>query len=150
MSPIGSRHVACVNFLSKVLNRFLSEAMIVAVQNWDRPGKFSELQPDLSILKPREDYGQSRPPSSEDFYWLVEVTETSQHLDRDRKLPLYAQADIREVWLVDGVNEAVERYLVPSGERYRRIEKVEIGDEIAPQAFPEFHLSIKNILRKSN
>ena len=148
MSPISSRHAACVNFLSKSFNRHLPEAFIVAVQNPICLSKFSEPQPDLSILAPRDDFYQSAHPTASDIFLVIEVAESSQQTDRDVKIPLYAHAGIREVWLVDLVNEVVERYLEPVGNAYQNIKKYITGQEISPQAFPNFRLAVKDILLK--
>lgn len=46
--------------------------------------------------------------------WGVnEVADTSQEFDRGRKLPLYAAAEIPEVWLVDIPGKAIERHTNP-------------------------------------
>ena len=148
MSPISSRHAACVNFLSKSFNRYLPEAVIVAVQNPLYLGVISEPQPDLSVLAPRDDFYRSGHPSPKDVYFIVEVSETSQQMDRNIKVPLYARAGIREVWLIDLVNEVVERYLEPQGDAYQRTEKYVVGQEISPQAFPDYRLAVKDILLK--
>ena len=48
---------------------------------------------------------------------LIEVSDTTLAYDRGVKLPLYARAGIREVWIVDLPGETIERYTDPSRER---------------------------------
>ena len=149
MSPISSRHAACVKQLLKLFSPLnLNNEIVLSVQDPVSLGPHSEPQPDLSLLKPRDDFYQSSHPSPNDIYLIIEVAESSQQVDRDVKLPLYARAGIREVWLIDLVNEAVERYLEPKGDAYQRIEKYVSGQELSPQAFPDFRLAVKDILLK--
>ncbi|MDQ7052723.1 MAG: Uma2 family endonuclease [candidate division KSB1 bacterium] len=149
MSPISSRHAACVNNLTRLLSPLnLRQKIVLAIQNPVLLEPDSEPQPDVSILKPRQDMYQFRHPSAEDVYWLIEVAETSQHIDRNVKIQLYARSGIREVWLIDLTQEVVERYIDPSGDRFMHVEKFVTGDEISPHAFPDFHLAIKDILLK--
>ena len=149
MSPISSRHAACVNNFTRLFSTLnLNQKIVLAVQNPIILGSHTEPQPDVALLKPRQDMYQSQHPTAKDIYLLIEVTETSHHIDRDRKLPLYAEAGIAEVWLVDLSQEVVERYLEPQGDAYQRIEKYVAGQELSPQAFPDFRLAVKDILLK--
>ncbi len=149
MSPISSRHAACVKQLIKLFSPLaLNNKMVMGVQDPVCIAPDSEPQPDIAILKPRDDFYQSAHPTASDSFLLIEVAESSQQTDREVKIPLYAHAGIREVWLVDLVNEVVERYLEPKGNAYQRIEKYIAGQEISPQAFPDFRLAVKDILLK--
>src|SRR6476660_8532044 len=62
MSPIGNRHAGCVNRLCMLLNREARGGAIVAVQNPVRLNDFSEPQPDIALLKPRDDFYSSAHP----------------------------------------------------------------------------------------
>jgi len=101
MSPIGSRHIACVNKTTSVLTRLLGDTVIVSVQNPVRISDFSEPEPDFSLLKYREDFYANNTPEPEDILWLIEVADSSWEYDTEIKLPLYAQAGMREVWIID-------------------------------------------------
>lgn len=56
MSPIGSPHAACVKYLSALLNRHFNEKMIVSTQDPIRLNDFSEPQPDIALLRWRDDF----------------------------------------------------------------------------------------------
>jgi len=90
MSPIGRRHAACVDRLTRLLVIRLGETAIVRVQNPIALGQHSEPQPDVSLLRPRDDFYASGHPSPEDVLLVIEVCETSIDYDRDIKLPEYA------------------------------------------------------------
>jgi hypothetical protein len=64
MSPIGSRHQGCVNWLARLLFEFAGRDYVVHVQGPVRLNERSEPQPDLALLKPRPDFyseGHSTP-----------------------------------------------------------------------------------------
>src|SRR3970282_1463584 len=63
MAPIGSRHAACVDRLTQVFAWALGERAIVRVQNPLRLSEHSEPQPDLAVLRPRDDFYATAHPS---------------------------------------------------------------------------------------
>jgi len=134
MSPIGGRHVSCVGRLTRVLSQFAGERYLVNVQSPMRLDDHWEPQPDLTVVRDR-DYGNSL-PGPEDILLLIEVADTSLAYDRNVKLPLYAQAGIPEVWIVDIAGEIIERHTEPSGNDYRHTEKVRRGETFESAALP--------------
>jgi Uma2 family endonuclease len=146
MSPIGSRHSACVDRLTRKLTQIPEERAIVRVQNPIRLSERSELQPDLCLLRPRQDYYSSAHPRPGDTFLVVEVAETSFEWERDVKLPLYARAAVPEVWLVDLDGRRVHAFRQPSGDGYRSVRGTDPGDELVPQAFPEVRIPVDEIL----
>src|SRR3712207_446521 len=80
MSPIGDRHANCVRRLLAFVTRRLGEAAIVDVQDPVRVTDESELQPDLVVLRPRDDF-YTEHPGPGDILLIVEVSETSHAYD---------------------------------------------------------------------
>lgn len=101
MSPIGERHASKVDRLTRRLITLLGEDAIVRVQGPIRLDDFSRPEPDLAVLKPEQDFYESRLPTAQDVLLLIEVSDSSLRYDRDTKLPLYAAAAIPVVWIVD-------------------------------------------------
>ena len=64
MSPIGSRHAACVDRLNGLLHRQPGSAFIVRVQSPIALDAYSEPEPDLVLLRPRADFLRRCPPRS--------------------------------------------------------------------------------------
>jgi Uma2 family endonuclease len=64
-------------------------------------GRLTLPQPDVALLRRRDDFYARAYPEPADVLLLVEVADTSLAYDRDVKAPLYAQAGIPEVWIVD-------------------------------------------------
>jgi Uma2 family endonuclease len=146
MTPISSRHAACVDRLNRLFALRFGEATIVRVQSPIRLGELSEPQPDLALLKLRPDFYAAAHPGPEDALLLVEVAETSSDYDRQVKIPLYAQADIPEVWLVDLQEEIVEIYRKPSPQGYGEVRQTRRGQLIPLEAFPDLELAVDEIL----
>jgi len=145
MSPIGSRHAACVNRLTRVLSARLGQQAIVSVQNPVRLSEYSEPEPDLALLHGRDDFYAEALPGAGDVWLVVEVAQSSMAVDREVKIPLYARGGIPEVWLVDLEEERVEVYRRPEEEGYAEIERFGRGQLLSPEAFPEVRLAVEEI-----
>lgn len=144
MAAIGTRHFACVNQLNRLLVRGVGDAAIVSVQNPVRLDEHTEPQPDLTVLRVR-DYRESLPMPG-DVLLLIEVSDTTLAYDRGVKLPLYARAGIREVWIVDLPSEVIERHTDPSANGYRGLKKVRRGEKIEFAALPELSFRVDAVL----
>ncbi|MHC5540241.1 Uma2 family endonuclease [Singulisphaera rosea] len=145
MSPIGLRHLACVDKLTRLFVLGLGERAVVRAQGSIRLHGLSEPAPDLAVLHPRTDY-KTHPAGPDCVFWLVEVMETSASYDRGYKLGVYARAGIREVWLVDLRQERVEVYRQPSMEGYLESRPHPLGQMVSPEAFPDVSLAVDAIL----
>ncbi|BAQ66303.1 Uma2 family endonuclease [Geminocystis sp. NIES-3709] len=124
MSPVGFKHASCVNKLNQLLSIKLGEQVIISVQNPIKLNNNSEPQPDLVLLKPREDFYAFNHPNPDDIFLLIEVADTSIDYDRNIKLPLYAESKIQEVWLIDLNQNFLEIYQNPQKNYYQNIQKL--------------------------
>ncbi len=120
MSPIGSRHAACVDRLNGLLHRQQEASFIVRVQSPIALDAYSEPEPDVVLLRPRADFYAGGHPLAADVLLAVEVSDTSIDYDREVKLPLYAQAGLSEVWLIDLQKSRIEVYARPQGDAYQQ------------------------------
>lgn len=148
MSPIGSRHAACVDRLNQILIQQITGLATVRVQNPIRLSPYSEPEPDLALLRPREDFYAQAHPEPEDVFLVIEVAETSVETDREVKLPLYAEAGIPELWIFDLNAGSVEVYRNPVEMAYSVIERYTPKQQLSPQAFPEVKVDLEDILGK--
>lgn len=145
MSPIGSRHAACVDRLNHGLQRRVGEAAIVRVQNPIRLSDTSEPQPDLCLLQARADYYTGSHPGPRNVLLVIEVADASLRYDRDIKVPTYARAGIPEVWLVDLDGERLHVFWDPIDGRYRSVREFGIGDVVASHVMPALRIPIDQI-----
>ncbi|WP_234553660.1 Uma2 family endonuclease [Thermus caliditerrae] len=146
MSPIGSRHAAVVNRLARFFIRALEDEALVSVQNPLRLGPDSEPQPDLALLRPKEDDYATRLPQEQDVLLLVEVAEASLAYDLEVKLPLYASHGIPEVWVVDLGQGRVRVFRNPKGRAYRESLTAGPADTLSPLLLPNVALPLEKIL----
>ncbi|MBD2443560.1 Uma2 family endonuclease [Dolichospermum sp. FACHB-1091] len=143
MSPIGRRHAGCVNRLVNLLIQLLGKRIILAPQNPVELNETSEPQPDIALLKPRPDFYRNSHPQPEDIFLLIEVADTTVKYDRDVKIPLYAEANIPEVWLVDVNQEIIEVYRNSLEGIYQDVQRLTKNQSLSILAFPDvsIHLS---------
>ena len=145
MSPIGRRHAAFVNNLTRLLVIHLADRAVVSVQNPLALSGDTEPQPDLAMLRRRVPPYKDVEPVTEDVLLLVEVAESSLASDRSTKLRLYAEAGISEYWLVDAVAERVEVYRGPAAGAYRETARVTAPATLSPQAFPDVAVPVAEL-----
>lgn len=146
MSPIGSRHAACVNRLNILLNRLVGRKMIVSVQNPIYIDEFSEPQPDVALLQLREDFYAGSHPTASDVLLVIEVADTSVEYDRKKKLPLYARAGIPEVWLANLPEDRFEIHTQPLNDKYQSVTIVRRGESIESQTIAGLSINVDEIL----
>jgi Uma2 family endonuclease len=146
MSPIGSTHSGTVNRSSAFLNRTLSGAVIVSVQNPVRLDDFSEPQPDLALLKPRKDFYADSHPTAEDVLVVIEVADTSVEYDRSLKLPLYARAGIPEAWLLVLPKEVIEVHSQPKNGKYQKVRRLKRGKSLTSPTIPGLTCRVEDLL----
>ena len=147
MGPIGNRHAGCVNRLVRRLAVLTTtDRAVLSTQNPVNLTDISEPEPDITLLRPREDFYGEGHPTPEDVLLLVEVADSSIGFDRGTKLPLYARCGIPEVWLVDVVKRTLEVHREPGQNGYGQVQRLRDGDRITPLAFPDFEIAVESIL----
>ncbi len=87
--------------LNKPLNKLVGLNAIVRARNPIRLNGYSEPEPDVALVKPRNDFYSREHPGPGDVLLLIEVADTSVERDLEVKLPLYARVGIPEAWFVD-------------------------------------------------
>ncbi len=146
MSPIGSRHAGCVTRLNSFISGRMGSSVIVSVQNPVHLDEYSEPQPDVSVLKPREDFYSNSHPTPDDVLIIVEVADSSVVYDRAVKVPLYARAGIAEFWLVDLVRNVVEIHSAPEQGSYSEMREFRRGERLSSGQMPGLVLSVEEIV----
>jgi Uma2 family endonuclease len=145
--PIGAYHAGTVGRLNRLFTSRLGDRAIVSVQN---PVQFrqedTELQPDVALLRPRDDFYRWRHPEAADVLLLIEVADTTLRLDRRVKIPLYARAGVQEVWLIDLTTQRLEVYREPPGDRYGSVRILGRGQRVSPEAFGDFSVDVTDLV----
>jgi Uma2 family endonuclease len=145
--PIGVQHASTVDRLTRLWISRLGDRAHVRIQNpVTFPRLDSELQPDVLLLRPREDFYGTGHPQAADVLLLIEVADTTLRLDRRIKIPLYARVGVGEVWLVDLTTAQLEVHREPLGDRYGDVRVLARGERVAPEAFPDLSLDVAELI----
>lgn len=146
VSPIGTRHAAIVTRVAHLLHRIMADRASVRVQNPVRLDDYSEPEPDIALVTPRDDFYAAAHPAPRDILLIVEVLESSARYDRQRKVPGYARAGIADVWLVDLSSDRVETYRAPRAGGYTHTQIVTPNDVLAPVLLPDIAIRVNDLL----
>jgi Uma2 family endonuclease len=146
MSPIGKLHASCVKRLNALFASRLNQQAIISIQDPVQANSFSEPQPDVALLKYREDFYAARHPRPKDILLVIEVADSTIDYDREVKIPLYARAKIPQAVIVNLSSGTVEVYTKPFREKYTESRELQRGQELTIQKLPTLRLTVDEIL----
>jgi len=139
MTPIGPAHVSIVNLLDRRLQAVVGDHAIVSTQNPFVLDNHSEPQPDLALLRPRDDWYRQALPTTSDILLVIEVADSSLDYDRKEKIPRYAQHSIPEAWLVDVSASSLTIFADPTSVDYA---SVRVARDLAHVPLPFAQLEV--------
>ncbi|MEO0330901.1 MAG: Uma2 family endonuclease [Bacteroidota bacterium] len=139
MSPINSPHGGHVKRINAFFSAILGKKAILSVQDPLHIPEHSEPEPDVMLLKPRDDFYANAHPEPQDVYLLIEVADSSLDFDRKVKLPLYAEAQVSEVWIVNLADKQIEVHRSSAEGEYQQTEIVKRDQAIT---IPHFLISV--------
>jgi Uma2 family endonuclease len=146
MAPIGSHHNGSVVGLDEILREALGRRVTISIQGPLQLEPHWNPQPDVLILRRRDDRYRNANPTTADVLLLIEVADTTLSYDRDTKGPRYAQAGIVEYWIVDLTSDRLLVYRDPRDGVYQSVETRTRADTVQPLAFPELTIAVADIL----
>lgn len=104
----------------------------------------SEPEPDLSVvLGQRHDYRGHHPTTAE---LVIEIAVSTVDIDR-RKAGIYADAGVKEYWVVVPGEGWVEVFHQPQGDTYAVTEVVKAPALLTSMALPQFSLNLGDLFR---
>lgn len=136
MAPIGTRHASTVMRLTAMASAHLATKAIVSVQMPLRLSERSEPQPDLALLRPRDDFYAGAHPTAADVLLLIEVSDTTARYDREIKAALYARHGVPEVWIVDLDNRRLRLLRQPKDGDYTEVVETAAPGVVQPALLP--------------
>jgi len=152
MSPKGSRHSAVLRQLAFQFYQLVIERKaLLSVQDPVVLDDETEPEPDLALVKIREDAYSEAHPHPDDVLLLIEVSDTTLDYDKEVKLPRYASSRIPEIWIVNLVNNIIEVYREPlviadGTAGYRTRTNFVKGDMLTSQAVPSLKIAVDDVL----
>ncbi len=143
---IGSKHDGTVKKLNRNLGLLLGTEIIISVQDPIHLDEFNEPEPDIALLKPREDFYAESHPTAADVLLLIEVSDSTLEYDREIKKTLYAEAGIGEFWIINLRENTLEFYTAPKNGSYRLVRILETGETVESNAVEKLRLKIDEII----
>lgn len=142
MTPPGPSHEVTIDVLNEwsVQSVPLDQVWVRVQNSIGLPALHSAPQPDLAWVR-RRSYRAKRPQAAH-VLLLIEVSDSSLDYDRGEKAGLYAQAGIRDYWVVNLRDFCIEVFRDPQGDVYRERRVYGIGESVSPLAFPDLSLSV--------
>jgi Uma2 family endonuclease len=142
MPPINPDHAGKNNRLNRLLTLRVGDAAVVSVQDPLTLQPRSEPEPDLMLLRPRDDFYERANPTPKDTLLVIEICDSSLRYDREVKVPLYAAHGVPEVWLVDLQHRRLELYREPGADDYRLVLRPGPGEVVAPLLLPSLRIRV--------
>ena len=146
MAPIGIPHATGVRRMERVLHQALGDAAAISVQNPVHLDDHSEPEPDIALLRFREDDYATAHPGPADTLVVVEVSDSTLDFDREIKSKRYAAAGIPEMWVMNLPGDCIDRLDQPGPAGYARHTVFRRGDKISPATLPDLELAVANLL----
>jgi len=146
MSPVGHRHIVCVNRATKLFIVAFGDNAVVSPQNPVRLSNWTEPQPDLAVFKPRADFYAAARPTLDDILLVVEISDTTFRVDRNIKVPHFAASGIPEVWIEDLKKNVLLIFRDPLRGHYETTLTLRAGDFVSPLAFPDIRFAVHELL----
>ncbi len=146
MSPIGPRHNAAIFRATRALVRITGEKAIVGVQGSVRLDLYDEPQPDLYLLRPKDDFYASGHAGPSDILLIIEVADSSLQYDQTIKRDLYAETGVPEYWISDLQSDCVITYTGLHEGRYQRSRRAARGEVLTPELLPDCRLPVDVLL----
>ncbi len=143
--PIGDKHGYIVDRLNRFFIKNVSDDIVVRIQNPLRLSDFHEPEPDI-VLADLTKYDGKRHPRPAETLIVVEVSDSTLKYDREDKLPLYGEAKIPEVWIVNIPSSIVEVHQKPNVGVYQLVNIYKQGENVQSSILPDLSISVDEIL----
>ena len=102
----------------------------------------SEPEPDIVVVRGTEaEFFHAHPATAE---LVIEVAVSSSVLDRENA-SLYAEAGVKEYWIVMGAARTIEVYRQPEDGRYRQTRVCGEGEVLESGSVPGFRLKVREL-----
>ena len=143
----GTAHSAAVSRLSALLIHSLGNQALIRFQDPIQLDDFSEPEPDIAIVQLDPLFYEEHHPVPPDVHLLIEVSDTTLKHDLEVKARAYAQALIKEYWILDVQNRQVFVFRHSDSQAFLEQAIATEEEVIAPLDFPSCSFAVKEMLR---
>jgi Uma2 family endonuclease len=145
LAPQGPEHAAVNSHIVQTCVIALQGRAVVWSQSSVRLNDISLPEPDVAIVRGRAQDYRARHPQPQDLLLVIEISLTSLKYDQSKKLEIYAQAGVPEVWIVNLVDRQVEVYRAPAHGRYSDVKTLLPPADVKLAALPDVSLALTDI-----
>lgn len=148
MTPAGPLNDDMITFLTNWSLQHINPKItfVTSQTGLDLTEQNSRPEPDLLWI--RAGRYREHHPRAEDVQLLIEVADSSFHSDKRNKCQLYAEAGIKEYWLVDLTAQQVHIFREPVDGTYSNHLIHSSGDEISPGFCPKAKLNLYKLFQE--
>ena len=151
ITPQESRHATAVSLVDYPLRPLFGKGFVIRIQLPLSLGQDSEPEPDVAVVAGAlRDFSREHPRSC---VLVIEVAEASLAYDRDTKSSLYAEAGLKDYWIVNLVEHQLEVYRDPGkdphrsgGHGFRSKTILSARETISPLALGRTSLKVSDLL----
>ena len=146
MPPMGPRHIGGVARYARVFILRAGNRFTVLTQSTVRLNEHLALEPDVVLLRFREDDYSLAHAVPEDMLLVVEVADSFLAYDREVKAHIYGRAGVPETWVLNLPEDCIERFTAPGPQGYARHAILRRGDKVSPVSLPDMELAVDDLL----
>ena len=147
MPPMGHPHASGIMRHTRIFaSLIVANSVTLLVQAPLPLGEHSAPEPDLALLKFREDDYAGGYASPEDTLLVIEVAESSLNYDMAVKSQIYGRAGIPEMWVLNLQGDCIERFQEPGTEGYAQHTVLRRGEKVSPVSLPDVELAVEELL----
>lgn len=145
VTPPGPTHASCVDRLSRwSIENTDGRQITIRIQNpIEIPAYDSAREPDIVWAKAK-DYSKQH-PQPRDLLLVIEVADSSLNDDVGEMATLYAQAGVKDYWVVNIPNKCIEVFRKPKRGCYAEVNTHHVGETISPLVLPRIKLSVSGL-----
>ncbi len=150
MAAKGTLHSTFCRRLIRELSKLIANLATLQSQDPISISPDSEPEPDVAILRNKDDDYLNSHPIPQDVLLLIEIADSSLKYDQEVKLPLYAQAGISDYCIFNSIENCLETYNEPYQDLqgkfgYRRKVIYLPNESVNLPCFPEIRLDLSQI-----
>ncbi len=145
MNPAGPMHDDLITYLNNwsVRNADPAKKHATSQAGLDLPEPESRPEPDIMWIRAAR--YRNRHPQADDVQLAIEVSYSSLAYDIETKRRLYAEAGIREYWIVDAQAACIHVHREPEGDDYQKRFVRTVEHSLSPEFQQSAILNLKDL-----
>ena len=146
----GPRHSTLASVIADMLRDAAGKRLAVREEKPVRIAADSQPIPDILVLRGRQTDYNDHQPEPDEVELLVEISVTTLEYDLGGKARQYAQAGIRDYWVVVEKENAIVVHREPSPDGYKDVKRLIGEDALSTLALPKVVWTVDVLLERSD